>query len=164
MIACCLGVHLWFFVAAQPYPIAAYNPLVGGGDTARQLMTVGWGEGLDQAIVFLNRRSRSDRLVVASNYPHVVRAGFRGTTHSLTRLPSQVRRVDYVVLYLSTAQRGGLSSWAEHVISAGPPVFAARVHGTNYAWVFRVPAALEDPHSVSPTDDDDSDDSEVDEP
>jgi hypothetical protein len=155
VMAGCLAVQLGWFVAAQPYPIAAYNALVGGTETARRLITVGWGEGLDQAAAFLNARRRADHLVIASNYPHVVRPRFRGTTHSLTRLPPQVTHVDYVVVYISTAQRDNFSPWARRVIEAAPPVFVARVHGMGYAWVFRVPTGLERP---SPSDEDRDDD------
>ena len=156
VMAGCLAVQLGWFVAAQPYPIAAYNPLVGGTETARRVMTVGWGEGLDQAAAFLDARRGANRLVVASNYPHVVRPRFRGTTHSLTRLPPQVDHVDYIIVYISTAQRGNLTPWARRVVKAAPPAFVARVHGTEYAWVFRVPAGLARPlpSDENPEDDD----------
>jgi hypothetical protein len=162
VIAGCLGVQLWLFVASQPYPIAAYNPLLGGTAVAQRLIMVGWGEGLDQVTAYLNARRGADRLVVASNYPNAVRPRFLGATHALTRLP-QVARIDYIVLYISTVQRGRASNWTQQVVAAGPPVFAAQVHGASYAWVFHVPAGLERPPPPTPGDQPQDDDEDGDE-
>ena len=135
-----LMAHGALFLAVQPYPIAAYNALLGGAGGARNLMIVGWGEGLEQVTDFLNAQEGAERSVVATNYNHIVRPQFRGRTYSLTRLPSRVTpSVDYVVLYVNTAQRMHLSSLTRQAISAGQPVFTARVNGLDYAWVFRVP-------------------------
>jgi 4-amino-4-deoxy-L-arabinose transferase-like glycosyltransferase len=44
-----LAVQAWPLVQAGRYPLAAYNPLVGGVRTAEQAIPLGWGDGLDVA-------------------------------------------------------------------------------------------------------------------
>jgi hypothetical protein len=38
-----------FWLAHAAYPLAAYNPLVGGGRTAARVLPAGWGEGIGAA-------------------------------------------------------------------------------------------------------------------
>jgi hypothetical protein len=68
LLTAALLVQIWSFVAAQPYPIAAYNSLLGGATTAPRLLTVGWGEGLDQVTDFLNAQPGAESITIASNY------------------------------------------------------------------------------------------------
>jgi hypothetical protein len=39
-------IQFLFWLAHAAYPLAAYNPLVGGGRTAVQVLPAGWGEGI----------------------------------------------------------------------------------------------------------------------
>src|SRR5262249_12555155 len=43
-----LVVQLALFWRSQPYPIASYNPLLGGTPVAERMLMLGWGEGLEQ--------------------------------------------------------------------------------------------------------------------
>jgi hypothetical protein len=54
-------------------------------------------------------------------------------------------RVEYIVLYISTAQRGRQAPLTQQAIAAGPPIFTAHVHGQEHVWVFRVPKGIEIP-------------------
>ncbi|MCC6176249.1 MAG: hypothetical protein IT305_13160 [Chloroflexi bacterium] len=149
------------FAATRPYPIAAYNPLLGGADTARRTMVVGWGEGLDRVAAFLSSQPGADRAVVATNYNHAIRPRIGGAAVSLVRAPAKVvPAIRYVVVYVSTAQRGGLPQYAYRAATARPPVFVATVNGQPYAWVFENPlydAATHPGHSVEETPDDEED-------
>ena len=143
--------QLALFVTTQPYPIAVYNPLLGGAATAQRLMTVGWGEGLDQEAGFLNAQPNAESIAIATNYQDIMRPRFVGTTYPLTILPPNVTaRVEYVLLYISTAQRARLAPLAQLALASGQPVFTARVHGQEYAWVFRVPKGVQVPSSPEP--------------
>jgi 4-amino-4-deoxy-L-arabinose transferase-like glycosyltransferase len=138
------AIQAALLVSVWPYPVAYYNPLAGGATRARQLVMVGWGEGLEQAAAFLNRLPNADRLVVATSYNHVVRPRFVGTT---VALPLYVRpvpghtppRPDYVVVYVNGRQRRQISPEVEQAEALGAPIFVARVNGQEYAWVYRVP-------------------------
>jgi hypothetical protein len=127
---------------AYPYPLAAYNPLVGGLATARRTMLVGWGEGLEQVADYLNGRPDARALNVAVGYPHVLRPRFPGTTYDvLPYLRADTAagrpRPDYVVVYVNAAQRGLIPPAARAAIAAGPPEFTAFVHGEEVAWLYR---------------------------
>jgi hypothetical protein len=51
-----------------PDMLAYYNPLMGGGRRAPEVMQIGWGEGLDEAALFLNQKKNAKNLVVSSWY------------------------------------------------------------------------------------------------
>lgn len=52
-----LGVQLVWLLWALPYPLLAYNPLVGGLPAAEKVLTVGWGEGVSQAAHWLDEQA-----------------------------------------------------------------------------------------------------------
>ncbi len=56
----------------RPTYLTAYNPLLGGMGTARQVMLVGWGEGLAEAARFLDEQPEAQNLRVAAWYGHNV--------------------------------------------------------------------------------------------
>ena len=43
------SLQVWPLVQAGRYPLAAYNPLVGGVRAAEHAIPIGWGDGLDVA-------------------------------------------------------------------------------------------------------------------
>ena len=54
LVACVVGVQGLFLLAHVGYPLAAYNPLVGGSRTALDVLPVGWGEAIGAAGVYLD--------------------------------------------------------------------------------------------------------------
>jgi len=149
------GLLLW---SAYPYPIAFYNPLLGGVAGAQRVMMVGWGEGLDQVAAYLNRRPGSDRLVASTLYHHALRPLFRGRTQRIVEPLSP----DYFIVYVNMAQRRLVPRGIQGLIEGRTPEFTARVAGAEYAWVYRVPAGVPTTVPGQPSerlpDDDDSDD------
>ena len=101
VIALAVAAQGLWLVSSYPYPIAAYNPLLGGTTVARQAIMVGWGEGLEQAADYLNGLPSSGRLTTSTQYHHVLRLVFNGRT---VRVPSS-RPVDYYVVYVNMVQR-----------------------------------------------------------
>jgi hypothetical protein len=153
------AVQIVLLTRAWPYPIAYYNPLAGGPERARQLLMVGWGEGLEQAADFLNRQPDAERLYVVTSYNHVLRPRFVGVTIPvapyLSRAPGQdLPTPDYVVLYLNALQRRQIAPEVQQAAALGPPVFVARVNGLEYAWVYQVPRT--GPRSTAPPPEDDA--------
>ncbi|MDP8922346.1 MAG: glycosyltransferase family 39 protein [Chloroflexota bacterium] len=145
---------------AYPYPLAAYNPLLGGTAVARQVMVVGWGEGLEQVAAYLNARPDAARLDVALTYDNVLRPRFSGTTVSdlpyVFEGPGQARPpVGYFVVYVNSAQRELVPSLIRQAVEDGSPDFTAYVHGVPYAWLYRAPDLSERASEQSvPLDDD----------
>lgn len=139
---------------SQPYPLAFYNPLFGGAATAEQMILVGWGEGLEQAAAYLNRRPDAARLTLATSYNHVVRPRFRGTTISI----ATPETADYYLVYINTLQRQQLAPAVIQAMEEAPPELIAEVNGLPYAWLYRAPAVLREAPPATPRSDPDEGD------
>jgi hypothetical protein len=89
-----------------PYYLQYYNPLLGGGRRAPEVMMIGWGEGLDQAARYLNslpERSRAVAWYGDGCFSYFIK-GRSLTLDSETRL-SDLRSGDAVVIYRDQWQR-----------------------------------------------------------
>jgi hypothetical protein len=143
-VALVAAVQIGLLARVWPYPITYYNPLAGGPERARQLIMVGWGEGLEQAAEFLNGLPNAESLYVVTSYNHVVRPRFVGTTLPITPYmrggPDQsLPAPDYIVLYVNARQRRQIPPEVERAEAIGQPVFEARINGLPYAWVYWLP-------------------------
>src|SRR5205823_11675720 len=124
------------FLSVQPYPLAYYNPLLGGGTVADRLVLVGWGEGLDQVAAWLNAQPRAiGEPTIATSYHRVLQAQLQGSAVPLER----VRMADYVVPYVNTLQRGDDNDVLAPYLDNGPPEYTVRINGIEYARVYRGP-------------------------
>jgi hypothetical protein len=160
LAACAFGQGV-LLLLAEPYPIAAYNQLAGGPERAGRVIMLGWGEGLEQVTAFLNHQPDAQRLLVATNYLHVVRPRFEGTAISINDYftddsDDPLPTPDYIVLYVNSVQRRQIPPIARRAIAAGPPVFVAGVDGLEYAWVYAVPSSEPRVRAPLPTNDESS--------
>lgn len=137
------GQGAWL-VSAYPYPIAAYNPLLGGTAVARQTVMVGWGEGLEQTAAYLNGLPNANRLTASTQYHHVLRLVFNGRT---VRVPSS-QSVDYYVVYVNMVQRNTVPIPVRQAMATSAPVFTATVNGVPFAWVYQGPFAINSQRDV----------------
>jgi hypothetical protein len=151
------GQALWL-ASSYPYPLAAYNPVLGGTTVARQAIMVGWGEGLDQAAGYLSGLPSSTRLTTSTQYHHVLRLIFDGRT---VRVPSN-RTVDYYVVYVNMVQRNTVPIPVRQTMGTAEPAFTAIVNGVPFAWVYKGPFQISSPRDVpSDTGDDSEPDSDA---
>ena len=151
-----VGQGLWL-ASSYPYPIAAYNPLLGGTTVASRTIMVGWGEGLEQAADFLNGQEAAGRLTTSTQYHHVLRLLFDGRT---VRVPSN-RTIDYYVVYVNMVQRNTVPVPVRQAMATSQPVFTATVNGVPFAWVYRGPFQISSLRDVpSETGDDGESDAE----
>jgi hypothetical protein len=141
LVAGAIAVQAAFCWRAYPYPLAAYNPLLGGASQAQRVMLIGWGEGLDQVAAFLNSRPDADTLVVTTLYHEALRPHVLGRTIRI----GEAVPLDYFVVYVNMAQRQLVPNSVRRLIEQNPPVFTARVGGQPYAWVYRVPPGVRVP-------------------
>jgi 4-amino-4-deoxy-L-arabinose transferase-like glycosyltransferase len=130
--------HAAQLIAVQPYPLSYYNPLFGGIRTARELVIVGWGEGLDQVATYLDRQPNAANSSFSTLYWQMIQPRFRGRGLPL----GSWRRADYFVDYVNMDQRRLVPSAMQEVVRTQQPLFTARVNGLEYARVYRVPASL----------------------
>jgi hypothetical protein len=134
-VAVQVGLLGWSY----PYPIAYYNPLLGGAAGARGAIMVGWGEGLEQAVDYLDAQPGSDRLTATTAYSSALRPRFRGTTrYDLAQGPT-----DYFVLYTNMAQRQQIPGPVQLAMQAGGLEFTGYIKGVPYVWVYRLSSPTE---------------------
>ncbi|MDH7487756.1 MAG: glycosyltransferase family 39 protein [Anaerolineae bacterium] len=117
----------------HPYYLTYYNPLLGGGRRAVQAITVGWGEGLDQAVRYLNRQPAAEELEVAAWGVAGIAPLLRGHVHVLNERSAVL--ADYVVLNVGDVQFG--SPYISDYYGRAEPEYVVRLHGVEYAWVYR---------------------------
>jgi hypothetical protein len=133
-----------------PSYLTAYNPLMGGLRTARQVMLVGWGEGLEEAAAFLDQQPGGVEQRVAAWYGHNVFAPFfRGQSYDLyydlrTSDDLYANDIDAVVTYVNQIQR----QLVDPSIAARlkTPVMINQRSGTPLAQVFAWPKPF--PHTA----------------
>lgn len=123
---------------AYPYPLAYYNPLLGGVHTAQRALMLGWGEGLEDAAAYLNRQPNAERLVATTLYHHALRPLFRGKTVRIVEPVSP----DYFVLYVNMAQRELIPPGIRTLMLGRAPEYTVRIHGIEYVQVYRLPSGI----------------------
>jgi len=134
-----LAIGLWqvaLVLPHYPYYLSYFNPLMGGGTQAVKTLSVGWGEGLDEAARYLNRKEDARDLRIATCYNQQFAPFTVG--HSANR--DAWFSADYVVLYIYHIQRRGLlgTKMLDYFHSLQPE-HIVHLKGIDYAWVYRVP-------------------------
>lgn len=136
LLAALVLAQLVTFLPVSRYPLAFYDPLLGGGALAERVLLVGWGEGLDQVAAWLNEQPRSlGEPTVATSYHRVLQAQLQGSALPLER----VRMADYVVPYVNTLQRGAEAEVLTPYLASGELLHVVQLNGVEYARVYRGP-------------------------
>jgi hypothetical protein len=124
-----------FSLPFYPYYFPYYNPLAGGGSQATKTLMVGWGEGLDEAARYLNRKEGAKDLRIATWYNQQFAPFTVGHSASLDSWFS----ADYVVLYSSQVQRGLPETRMLDYFHSLRPEHVVSLKGIDYAWIYPVP-------------------------
>lgn len=98
-----LGLQLWPLVQAGRYPLAAYNPLVGGVRTAERAIPVGWGDGLDVAAERIREMAGGQPVVTAIWSP--LRVSFGAHAPGPVVSHQQIAQADFYIDYVHARQR-----------------------------------------------------------
>ena len=124
-----------------PYGLSYYNPLMGGGEKAPQVMMVGAGEGLDQAADYMRTVPDKQELVIYSFYAGSF--NFHYLENVLT-LPwyayndfAPVYDADYVILYITQMQRG-LAQPITDFLADKPVAYTVEINGIEYARIYHM--------------------------
>lgn len=118
-----------------PYYLAYFNPLAGGLARAVETTLVGWGEGLDQAAVYLNAKPNAERLFVASTPSQTFLPYFKGTGENFYTNDVALR-ADYVVIYRAQQQRLAPSAEIVKEYLRREPEKVITIKGVPYAWIY----------------------------
>ncbi len=129
----------------HPYYLAYYNPLLGGGATAQQVMLVGWGEGMEQVGAWLRARPDLKRGPVLSWIPPTLAPFVPASPGVLDlRVPLLKQPSSYAVLYSRSVQRKE-SAVAEAYVRQTPPLYTLRMYGIEYASIYQLPRPFAEP-------------------
>lgn len=117
-----------------PYPLAYYDPFMGGAPGASRLVLVGSGEGLDQVGRWLNAQPGASDEVAAVFYPDALDGLYDGKTVPLDSYDV----ADYAVLYIASDQRQLTPSELSLELAGQQPDFEVTINGLRYARVYRL--------------------------
>ena len=140
-----LALQACFTLGAYPYYLAYYNPLLGGGTGAQKTMPIGWGEGLDQAAQYLNKKPSVGQLEVISYFAsgcfsYYFEGRVREFPISGELSEDDWRKFiqsDYAVIYISQIQRNYPQAVLEYV-SHLDPEHTIRINGLEYARIYKL--------------------------
>ncbi len=120
-----------FVLSYHPYYLAYYNPLLSGARLAPKVLPMGWGEGMDLAADYLNRKENAGELSVATWGIPGFAPLFEGRVESLTE--RGLATTDYALLYISDVQQ----HYADiNAFRGQQPEHVVRVRGIDYVWIY----------------------------
>lgn len=124
---------IWY----HPYYLAYYNPLLGGGAVARQVLPIGWGEGLELAAAFIAAQPDGRDRPIAVFYQAVLSPFAPAGVAPLQAIQNPLR-VDYAVAYIDQIQRNTRPE-LHAPLRRLKPIHIVRIHGIDYAYIYQVP-------------------------
>lgn len=125
-----------------PYRLDYYNPLLGGGIRARNVLQMGWGQGGDQVVEYLETQPVNRPIIVQTSavpsaftyfLPDESNVRFR---HFPIDTPAGWYETDFYVSGIQQSQRG-LDPLAE-TLQAFDPVEVVAINGVPYFEVYNV--------------------------
>jgi hypothetical protein len=144
-----LFLQAGFALPHYPYYLTYYNPLLGGIRQAAQTILVGWGEGYEQAVRYLNQKDDAAHLSVATWYAkQCVGPFFDGQAHKLnvnSQEPIGVvpwYNTDYVISYVNQVQRDIPNPATVSFFHSQQPEYVVHIKGLDYASVYKVPQEI----------------------
>jgi len=118
----------------QPYSFSYYNPLLGGARIAQRVLLVGWGEGMERAAYYLNRKPNAEQFHVNTAHISQFAPFFRGHTSSAKEL--DLAESDYYVFYINTIQRFREPEVLNRFYGKAEPERVISVRGIDYVWIY----------------------------
>jgi hypothetical protein len=140
LVAGGLGLTLLWYT---PYYLAYFNPLLGGGTTARHVLLVGWGEGMERVGAWLRARPDVTRSPVLTWGPRTLEPFIPGRTAYLN-IQNLQQPASYAVLYVRAEQRQEAAA-AHDLLRQQPPLYTLSLHGITYAHVYQPPRPYDEP-------------------
>jgi hypothetical protein len=140
-----LSLQLGLTLPHSPHYLTYYSPLLGGVRRVKDVLLLGWGEGYEEAVSYLNAKSNAEELQVAVGRFSGFAPVFRGESRSMETY--SVWETDYVVIYISQVQRRRNEDMlAEYFYNPETePEYVVNLHGVDYLWIYP------NTHYVEPT-------------
>ncbi|GAB4277402.1 MAG: hypothetical protein Kow0080_28370 [Candidatus Promineifilaceae bacterium] len=141
-----IATQLLWLLTLWPYPLAAYNPLVGGPWLADKVMALGWGESISAAGQWLAAQPESGKLTAAAGVGPSFAPFFPGK--ALLSSEESVPYADYFVLTVGGEQLNPGSKAS--AMQSAELVHTIRFAGREQAWIFHQPDPQPMPQLVTP--------------
>jgi 4-amino-4-deoxy-L-arabinose transferase-like glycosyltransferase len=130
-----------------PYYLTYYNPLLGGIQKAPAVMIVGWGEGLNEAALYLRNIPDIENKTIHSWYPIAFSwfsrsYGFKAQFIDLTyeaegKELANYLAGDYVITYINEWQRNIYGNLLA-TLAEQTPVHTITINGVEYVRIYRM--------------------------
>lgn len=148
LVLALLAGQFAFAWSARPHYSTFYNPLLGGAPKAQQILLIGRGEGLEQAVRFVQAEAGDRLSQVASWYGTTVTVLFEGQIDVKDiGHPQYILGSDYVIFYINQLQRELPKKAITRYVQREAPVYAAQLGGIDYAYVYQGKAIT---HPIDP--------------
>jgi len=131
-------------VRTAPYYLTYFNPLFGGLEKAPQVLMVGWGEGLNEAALYLKDDPDIRKKRIISWYPlafnwYSFNLGFQAehAEFSWDNTPETYQDFDYAVLYINQIQRN-IPPALMNVLLPLEPEHSVSIDGVEFVRIYRL--------------------------
>lgn len=140
VIAMAIGAQAVSDMSALPYQLDYFNPLLGGGARAEEVLQVGWGQGGDQAVAFILEEAGSEpTTVLTSDFPSVYDY-FAPESVTFIRtydaIPDDWQEYDYVIVSMQQRQRD-MDDFVP-ILACTPPAHTVTIEGIRMMDVYRI--------------------------
>jgi hypothetical protein len=137
-----LGLLMTGYVATyHPLYSTYFSPLAGSSRFAQWALPVGNGEGVDEALKYLAAlpRAGDSILLCGTNHPRC-EPFFNGDVwHQEDLRSDRWFEADYVLWHVDEEQMRVFPEGVLAYLRRQPPIYVARHHGIDYAWLYAVP-------------------------
>lgn len=130
-----------------PYYLTYYNPLLGGIQKAPKVMIVGWGEGLNEAALYLKDVPDIENKIIHAWYPAAFSwfsqsYGFKAEFLDLTYEAqgeelANYLNADYVITYINQWQRN-THPYLLEALAQRTPVHTVVIDGVEYVRIYKM--------------------------
>jgi len=142
-----LAIQAFITASHHPYYLTYFNPLLGGMQKAKDVLLVGWGEGLNEAAIYLKTIPDIRTKRIVSWYP----LAFNWYSHSLgfiskpidigRQAPPEVIQsyleADYVLVYLNQWQRN-MPAELFTALEQLEPEHIIQIQGVDYVKIYNL--------------------------
>ncbi len=137
-----LNAALW-----HPYGITYFNTALGGPPMGARVFLEGWGEGFEQVATWLNQQSDITGVVTVSPMVSSLRPYMRRRAQVSDPSGGQLpNKTGYMVVYIRQVQGGAPDPPFDEFYGRASPLYTVRIHGVDYAWIYRIPPPVATAH------------------
>ena len=139
-----VGLQALLVFSVAPYYHSYYNPMWGSAERYAEKFQVGWGEGLDQAAHYLNKKEGINKKSIYSWYSATLDLFYEYRSEELFIAPARldeqfedVLAADYAVVYISQWQRQPETKLIQYLFDKEPE-YTVVINGFDYVKVYNM--------------------------